>query len=45
MRLRDVKTNTASTITDEVLLAATLPPYAMIFSGEHDVTVTFQVQR
>jgi uncharacterized phage protein gp47/JayE len=45
MQLRDVKTNIARTITDEVLLAATLPPYAMIFSGEHNVTVTFQAQR
>jgi hypothetical protein len=45
MQLRDVKTNRARTITDEVLLSATLPPYAMIFSGEHNVTVTFQAQR
>jgi predicted phage baseplate assembly protein len=44
MQLRDVKTNSARTITDEVLLSATLPPYAMIFSGEHNVTVTFQAQ-
>jgi predicted phage baseplate assembly protein len=42
MQLRDVKTNRARTITDEVLFSATLPPYAMIFSGEHNVTVTFQ---
>ena len=45
MQLRDVQTNTVRTITDEVLLAATLPPYAMIFSGEHTVTVTLQAQR
>ena len=45
MQLRDVQTNSIRTITDEVLLAATLPPYAMIFSGEHTVTVTLQAQR
>jgi len=29
-------------VTGDELLSATLPPYAMIFSGEHDITVTFQ---
>jgi uncharacterized phage protein gp47/JayE len=42
MQLRDGITNAARIITDEALFSATLPPYAMIFSGEHNVMVTFQ---
>jgi hypothetical protein len=45
MQLRDGKTNATRIITDEALFSATLPPYAMIFSGEHNVVVTFQAQR
>jgi predicted phage baseplate assembly protein len=45
MQLRDGITNAARIITDEALFSATLPPYAMIFSGEHNVIVTFQAQR
>jgi hypothetical protein len=42
MRLRDTVTQTTRMITDDVLLSATLPSYALIFSGEHNVTVKFQ---
>jgi hypothetical protein len=42
MQLRDTVTQTTRTITDDVLLSATLPPYALIFSGEHNVVVKFQ---
>lgn len=44
MQLRDMVTKTTRTITGDVLLSATLPPYAMIFSGEHNITPKFQAQ-
>lgn len=44
MQLHDTVTKTTRTITDDVLLSATLPSYAMIFSGEHNVMPKFQAQ-
>lgn len=44
MQLRDTLTNTTRTITGDVLLSAALPPYAMIFSGQHDIKVKFKAQ-